>query len=397
MRRRVRWRSRVGCAVYPFDEPPVHALPPRSSAGDAQPARSRPALEFPLLAPDAGKVELPTRSTPRPAASQRVVILSFGDAAELVAASAVTRRLREARPDVEITLWCPASTAAVGALLPGVDIREVAPPFWTRFRRGGRAPSFAFARHALGMRARRFDIAIVTSASRNAAVLATITGARIRIGAAARGTRRWFTDSVDFPPGGHPTPVALSRLLMPLGITPDPDARYSLDTGPLEAARERVRYRIGRRPVALHPFAATGAQCLPLKFWIRSAIELQQRGYEPLWIGSAQELAVVHRAIGSAAWRYADRLGDGTFGDTVAALSLSHLFIGHDAAPLHIAAAFGVPAVAVHADGVPADGGTHGDGRAESVVAEGPDALTEREILAAVDRLPNAPPLRLVR
>jgi ADP-heptose:LPS heptosyltransferase len=90
-------------------------------------------------------------------------------------------------------------------------------------------------------------------------------------------------------------------------------------------------------------------------------------------------------------------VGDGTLADSAAAISLAHLFVGHDSGPLHIAGAFGVPVVGVFAPGEPLRTFPQGVGESRLLSRESPEGITAEEILELVDQLPSAPPLKLVR
>src|SRR5205814_6339045 len=123
---------------------------------------------------------------------------------------------------------------------------------------------------------------------------------------------------------------------------------------------------------------------VPLKHWIRVAVEPARRGYDPLWIGSRQDLNEVHRAVGSAAWKYADKLGDGTVTDTAAAISLAQLFIGHASGAMHLAGALGVPVIGVFTPGDPARHLPQGTGQSRMLVRESPDDVCSDDILRVV-------------
>ena len=181
------------------------------------------------------------------------------------------------------------------------------------------------------------------------------------------------------------------RLLAPLGIEAPPELYYQLDPTPLAARRARLRAALGPRTVALHPFASLRNRCVALEHWLQAAAALEERGYDPLFIGSRTELAEVDRAGAPASWRRIDRIGDGTLADTAAALSLAHLFVGHDSGPLHVAGAFGVPVVGVFTPGEPARTFPQGTGQSRMLVRPSPAGVTAAHLVATVERLQLAP------
>jgi ADP-heptose:LPS heptosyltransferase len=368
---------------------------PRNVAPDRP--RRKP-LAFPLARSDASSQpdDLPTTRS-RIAPSHRILVASLDNLGDLVFASALTPLLRERYPDAEITVWCKRYTAAIAELLPGVDVVEAAEPFWDRAPGGRRGGTAAFVRSVLRLRRRHFDLALLAAAPWRTAAAVAATGATRRIGLARRKNARWLTDVLPAEDIRKPVLAEMARLLEPLGIVPATPLRYELDVDPLEPRRARFRAVLGARPLALHAFASKRNRCVPLGEWLTVAAELQRRGYDPLWIGSPAELTEVRRATASETWKYADQIGDGTLADSAAAISLAHLFIGHDSGPLHIAGAFGLPVVGVFAPGEPLRTFPQGVGESRMLSRESPEGITADDILELVDQLPSTPPLKLVR
>jgi ADP-heptose:LPS heptosyltransferase len=314
-----------------------------------------------------------------------------------VFASALTPLLRERFPDAEITVWCKRYTAPIAELLPGVDVVEAAEPFWDRAPGGRHGSVREFVKSVLRLRRRRFDVALLAAAPWRTAAAVAATGATRRIGLARRKNARWLTEVLPPEDVRKPVLAEMGRLLAPLGIVPTAPLRYELSVEPLEPRRTRLRPLLGTRPVALHAFASKRNRCVPLEEWLAVAGELERRGYDPLWIGSPGELAEVRHTPGAERWRYADLLGDGTLADSAAIVSLAHLFVGHDSGPLHVAGAFGVPAVGVFAPGEPLRTFPQGVGESRMLARESPERVRADEIMELVDELPDAKPLKLVR
>jgi ADP-heptose:LPS heptosyltransferase len=317
----------------------------------------------------------------------RILVVSLDNLGDLVFASLLTRQLRFHFPSAEITLWCKQYTAPLSRLLPGVDRIEAAEPFWDRAPGGRRGSTMAFVESVRRLRARRFDVAILAAAPWRTAAATAATGATIRIGMRQRKNRPWLTDVLSPPERQRPVLAELMRLLAPLGIETPPELYYQLDSRPLAARRERLGETLGDRVVALHPFASLRNRCVPLVHWVHTAAALEQRGYDPLWIGSSTELHEIRRAASGFGWPSIDELGDGSLLDTAAALSLARLFVGHDSGPLHIAGAFGVPVVGIFTPGEPARTFPQGTGQSQMVVDGTPHAVTDTHILAAIDRI----------
>ncbi len=331
----------------------------------------------------------------RPGApAPRVLIVALDSLTDVVLSSAITPLLRSRYPDAEITLWCACAAAPIGALVPGVDRVEGTDPFW-EIAPGRIGPLIPFVRSLLRLRKHAFDVAVLGNAHWRAALAVAATRASRRVGRLAEGGGRWLTDVVA-PNAAMPLLNDVARLLDPLDVRAPAWIRYWLNVEPLAPRRERFRPLLGPRPVALQPFAGKRMRGVPLKRWIRVAVELSRRGYDPIWIGRASELREVRRAVGADGWKYADSFGGGGIADAAAVISLAHLYIGHDSGPLHLARALGVPTIGIYTEGEPAGGIPEGTAESRAIVRRAPEEVTSDQMLAAFDALPHGPFLRLV-
>ncbi|MBA3339008.1 MAG: glycosyltransferase family 9 protein, partial [Geodermatophilaceae bacterium] len=309
----------------------------------------------------------------------------MGGISDVINSSALVPQIRTRYPDAEIVLWCSERAGAMAPLIPDLDRVEHG-ALWRNRSLGGAASRIAqMTRTVRRMRAGPADFVLMTSAPWQSAMAVAASGAVRRVAIAERGNARWLTDVLPASATSHPTLAGAARLLEPLGIALHSPLQYRLDAQPLGARRERFRALLGARPVALDPFARTRGESIPLERWIRVAIELVRRGYDPLWIGSTRELREVHRAVGSAAWKYVDKLGDGTLADAAAAISLARLFVGHESAALHAASAFGVPTVGIYTPGDPVRHCPQGGGESRLLVRSSSADVTHLDVLAAVD------------
>lgn len=330
-------------------------------------------------------------------APHRLLLVALDGLREVILASALTPLLRARYPDAEITVWCAGHVAPIAAMMPGVDRVEAADPCWEGAPDRPTGSVAAFARSVSRLRRHRFDTALIASGRAHTAVAVALAGAATRIGHASRFGSRWLTEILPPADGTKSVLLEMARLIEPLGVRLPRVVQYSLQPEALTNRIERLRPLLGPRPVALHPFAVHAAHTVPLKHWIRVAVELARRGFDPLWIGSTQQLREVHRAVGSSAWSFIDRIGDTTLADTAAALSLSRLFVGHDSGTLHLAAALGVAVAGVFAPGEAGRAYPQGPGESRLLLRRSPDGVTSDQILDIVSDLPVRPALQLVR
>jgi ADP-heptose:LPS heptosyltransferase len=315
---------------------------------------------------------------------------------ELVLASALTPLLRSRYPNAELTVWCGEQTSAIAGLMPGVDRVEAADPCWEGPRDRPTGSVVAFAGSLSRLRRHKFDVAVIGSARARTSAAVSLTGAKTRIGHASAWGSRWLTEALPAADETKSALLEMARLLDPLGVRLPRVLQYSLRPEALTNRIERLRPLLGPRPVALYPFASNAAHAAPLKQWIRVAVAMARRGFDPLWIGTARQLREIHRVVGSSAWTFVDRIGDSTLAETAAALSLARLFIGHDSGTLHLAAALGVPVAGVFTPGETGRAYPAGTGESRLLLRRSPEGVTAEQILEVVDDLPMGPALHLV-
>lgn len=319
---------------------------------------------------------------------ERILVVSLDNLGDLVFASALVPPIRERLPAAHIAVWCKEYAAGLGPLLPGVESVYHADPFWDRAPGSGKGSFREFLKVAGSLRRARFDTAVLCFAPWRTAAAVAALGIPVRIGLERRRNRRWLTHTLSSEDRGKPVLVEAARLLGPLGITAG-EIKYRLETQRSDVELNDVRASLGEgNYIALHAFAGSEARCVALTEWVKIAGELSQRGMSVLWIGTAVELERVRQLVQPGAnWRFSDALPGASLTKTSLAISLSKLFIGHDSGPLHIASAFGVPAIGVFAPGEPLRTCPQGAGRSRIIVRRSPRDISASDILTEVRAL----------
>ncbi|MDE3054391.1 MAG: glycosyltransferase family 9 protein [Gemmatimonadota bacterium] len=310
---------------------------------------------------------------------RRILLVSLDNLGDLVFASALTPPLHARFPGATITLWCKDYTRDIGALVPHVDRVIASDPFWDRAPGRGRGGLLHFLSAVRQVRRGRFDAAVLAAAPWRTARAVAMSRVPVRVGLERRRNARWLTHPLAPEDVHRPVLAEEARLLAPFGIAPGPLA-YRLDAGRL-APRPDVERALARRVAALHPFASKRERCVPVPVWIAAARLLEARGLDVLWLGSTPELNEVRAQGGHAGWFYVDQFGPRLV-DTAAALARAALFIGHDSGPLHVAGAFGVPAVGIFAPGEPERTFPQGPGPWRVIARPSPDGITAQEIVS---------------
>jgi len=214
-------------------------------------------------------------------------------------------------------------------------------------------------RLAADLRAQKFDVALLLQNAFDAAWLAWRAKIPVRIGYARDGRSALLTKAVPLPRRGeipaHEKFYYL-ELLRRAGWLDSPRDEAFIGLHVTEEKRrgaEELFHSFGARPGARRIAIGAGASYGSAKCWLPSrfaevADRLQSEGdADVILFGTAAE-ADVSAAISAGMRRPpVDLTGKTSIADLPALLSQCHLFIGNDSGAMHVAAAVGLPIVAV--------------------------------------------------
>jgi heptosyltransferase-2 len=214
-------------------------------------------------------------------------------------------------------------------------------------------------RLASELRSRKFDVALLLQNAFDAAWLACRAGIPERIGYARDGRSMLLTKAIPLPKVGETPPhekfyyLELLRRAGWLDRLPEiehiamhvPDARRQHAAETLLDA--------GARPHAFRVAIGAGASYGSAKCWFperfaETANRFQgERDADVILFGTAGEVAVSNAIAAGMSRKPVDLTGKTPIGDLPALLSQCHLFLGNDSGAMHVAAAVGLPVVAV--------------------------------------------------
>lgn len=204
------------------------------------------------------------------------------------------------------------------------------------------------ARRRLGASLKgRFDVAYVLPNTIKAALVPWFAGIRRRIG--YHGEGRWGLLNMRLPnPAGRPPMVAFYSALA--GTPGDPADRPQLafDSATLDAAAARAGVARGAC-FAFAPGAEYGpAKCWPADHYAALARALHARHGQPvLLLGSGKERALCETIAAAAPGACRVLAGQTSLIDAMALIAASRGLVSNDSGLMHVAAAFGLPQVAV--------------------------------------------------
>ena len=193
----------------------------------------------------------------------------------------------------------------------------------------------------------RFDAAYVLPNSFKSALIPWLARIPLRVGYA--GESRFVLLNRRLPnPAGRPPMVAFYSALT--GGTPAPDERPSLafPAAALEAATQAAGVVRGGY-WAFAPGAEYGpAKCWPAERYAELARTLRERhGLPVLLLGSAKEAALCEQIAAAAPGTCRVLAGRTSLVDAMALIATARGVVSNDSGLMHVAAAFGVPQVAV--------------------------------------------------
>lgn len=225
------------------------------------------------------------------------------------------------------------------------------------------------------VRAMRYHIALDLQGAIRSAMAARLSGAKTRLGPAEpreRPARRFYTRSV-VTQGAHVIEHALSLASAAAGedLTYEPPA-FPQDPA-TESWADRFHASIGWRPLAIvNPGAGWGAKCWPVESYGVVAKALAERGMGVVVNHGPVETALAHSVHDSSAGTAHPLYC--SVGELIALTRRCSLFVGGDTGPMHLAAALGVPVVALFGPTRPERNGPYAT---RAIVLRSPDSVDD--------------------
>jgi len=254
------------------------------------------------------------------------------------------RRLKESLPGARITVLTLPKNAAVfrgGAWVDDVVLDD---------KRGVHGGPLGAWRIAGELKRRGFDLAVIPHRSFRSALIAWLAGVPRRVGFSASAGSFLLTDAVPFAWLTHDLERNLA-LARPLGGGSAPargEERYVAPPPPSAALRGRLAAAgvpAGARLAGIHPGAAWATKRWLPERYAELCRRLKADGLVPVLVGGPGDAAL--GAEIAAASGAADLVGQTDLDELKALMGLLSLFVTNDSGPMHLAAASGVPVVAL--------------------------------------------------
>jgi len=312
---------------------------------------------------------------------------------DIIHAMPAVSALREALPSQKIgwlieerwaDLLCAQSSPRFGSRSPQrplVDqVHTVDTKRWRKSLLASATRSEFFSSIA-ELKVAHYDAAIDFQGLMRSAIFARLSGAKNRYGFAQprESAARWFYTSVVTAKGTHVIEqnlsLAQSIVETPLKITP---AQFPRDEEAEHKVEVELRQRNIRKFAILNPGAGWGAKQWPSDRYGAVAKKLAQAGLQSLInFGPGEETLAQEVADKSGGVAQPISL---SLAELIALTRRASLFIGGDTGPMHLAAALGIPVVAIFGPTNPARNGPFSP---RSIVLRNPASITDHSRHAA--------------
>jgi len=278
-----------------------------------------------------------------------VLVIVTGGPSEVLQATPLLRTLGEGMPDSRITLAGPPATAGLAAGLPAAAEALALPALASGASIGSLAGAW------LGLRRRRFDVAVLCSTRPRARLLAYGAGISRRLGPGG-GLTEWLL-SDHTPRRSENDAATWLRLAGLLGVrdqvhapefVPEPGARVAGESRLLGSGFEDGRILVAIAPGVGLPGSApeTTSEAWEHERYAHLANQLATRhGAAIVVLGTTDDRPRVEAMLVDLDASFLDLCGELGVDETAAVLGRCDLLVAGDSPLLHLAAAVGTPAI----------------------------------------------------
>lgn len=278
---------------------------------------------------------------------KRILVLRYRFIGDTILAIPFFRNLRTAYPDAYIAWVIAPGSADVIKGIPYVDeLIEWDPVTIHADSRGKHRTLSDKLKFFRELRKRRFDKVYVLKRSFSSALMAWVSGAKERIGFNTEGRGFLLTTPVPYRLEQHEVLNFLDVLKADGIPARDEQLEVWLSTAELQEAEKLLSVK--GRFLAVHPFASSGVKSWPLERFAKVAHAAhEQFGLIPVVLGGARDVPMSERIATLFPEDTLNLVGKCGLRVSMAVLSKSSAFVGNDSGVMHLAAATGIPVVAI--------------------------------------------------
>ncbi|MDQ3516245.1 MAG: glycosyltransferase family 9 protein, partial [Gemmatimonadota bacterium] len=319
---------------------------------------------------------------------QRILVVELWQIGDVVLATPFLSALRRCFPQAQISLLGKPHADVLLRASGLVDEVIVACLPWTRTQRKYNPADYdwrGLRKLVRALRERRFDLAFDARMDLRSNILVALSGARRRVGFGYGGGDWLLTDAVPVDPKANHKVEDWLALMRAVGCGSLEEQRCVLTTTEAERTAARAllagHFGIVRQPIALHPGGSHAGKRWPIERFTSLAQDLVAAGHQVVVL---EEPSGYGEALRKVKGILPVRVG---LREMMAMIEQCATLVCNDSGPMHVAAALGVPTVAIFERGQPKWFGPVGKAH---IVIEG--ELSGVDVSAApIDRPPPKP------
>jgi heptosyltransferase-2 len=300
--------------------------------------------------------------------AKKILVLRYRFIGDTVLTVPFLRNLRGAYPDARIDLMLEPFS---GQVLEGCPYIDRVIPFELRtihkYSAGSdRGKASAYLHYLRTIRGEGYDTAFVLKRSLSSALLVWAAGVPRRVGFATEGRRLLLTDPVPYRHDQH----EVENFLDCLRALDIPVRSKHLELWPLQQHRTEVRaafagagWKEEDLKIVIHPAASLPAKQWPADRFAAVMTALRERhGARFVYTGAAGDAPLFDEIERHGPFGGLNLCGKASLRESIAVYAACDFFFGVDSGPMHVAAAAGIPVVALFGPTDDRKWGPWGDG-----------------------------------
>ncbi|MBK9142956.1 MAG: glycosyl transferase [Candidatus Melainabacteria bacterium] len=295
--------------------------------------------------------------------ASRILVIRYRFLGDTILTVPFLRNLRGAYPQARIDMLVGPVSGEVLSGCPYVD--NFITFDTTRFHKydSGKGEKRSFWSYIGQLRKPRYDLVFVLKRSLSSAFLAFTTGARYRVGYATEGRGLLLTHSAKWRTDVHEVESVLDVLEAAGATVEDRHLEAWIAKSESDSIREKVpELEAGGAKVLIHAAAAHPDKLYPLESWAQIINALNgELGMQPFFTGAPGDRQMYEELAEMSGVRSVNMAGELSVRESMALYKEMDLAVCVDSGPAHLAAATGVPTVALFGPTDPVRWAPYGD------------------------------------
>lgn len=272
---------------------------------------------------------------------KRGLVIQTAFLGDVILALPMVQALKKTFPESQIDFLAIPETAGIVKTHP--DISQVI----VYDKHGKHSSIAAFLELRAGLKRRKYDVVLCPHRSMRSALLASGTGAGVRVGFDRSALRRSFTHLMPWKFGMHEVERNLS-LLEPLGIEVSREEPRLFPAGEDREAAEKFLSLngVGSPYAAVAPGTVWNTKRYPVESMREVVRGLLGNFDKVVLIGGKKDIDIVGD-FANVDPNVVSAVGELSFMSSAEIIRRASLLVANDSAPIHVASAFDVPTVAI--------------------------------------------------